>query len=89
MATPKVNSEGQKELDRAAERFEEFADNISKFNPCEVKAPLQETEPQTQLAGKVNAQMLLWIFHLCVLSRAIKLPGMKRIELTVITIGNM
>lgn len=49
---PKVNSDGQKELDKAQEKFDQFNDQVAGFNPLDAKAPVAETEPQTKMSQR-------------------------------------
>jgi hypothetical protein len=51
--TPKVNSEGQKELDKAAEQFEAYDENIKSLTQDRMNAaPKHEHEPQTKISQK-------------------------------------
>lgn len=60
--TPKVNSDSQKELNKAQDKFDSFQEEMRKFNPLDVSAPVQEVEPQTRLstreANKMDAAYL-------------------------------
>lgn len=48
---PKVNSEGQKELDKAEQNFKEFDDNVKSLTLDRMNmAPKQELEPQTKIS---------------------------------------
>lgn len=55
--TPKVNSEGQKEIKRAQEKFDNFQDQMKDFNPLNVSAPVEERDPQTKLSTRQATQM--------------------------------
>lgn len=57
MNKPRVNSEGQKELNRAQEQFDNFQAQIKDFNPLDASKPVQETDPQTKLSTKQASQM--------------------------------
>lgn len=52
MARPKVNSEGQRELDKAEEHFKEFDESIKSMTLDRMNsaAKTEEIEPQTKLA---------------------------------------
>lgn len=48
---PKINSEGQRELDKAEEQFKEFDDQVKSLTLDRMNmAPKKEIEPQTKLA---------------------------------------
>lgn len=50
---PKVNSEGQKELDKAAENFQAFENSVKDLTLDRMNAaPKQEMEPRTNLSQK-------------------------------------
>lgn len=50
---PKVNSDGQKELDKAQAQFEAFDENVKTMTLDRMNAaPKEETEPQTKLSSK-------------------------------------
>ncbi|MEO8253185.1 MAG: hypothetical protein ABI554_02275 [Flavobacterium sp.] len=50
---PRVNSAGEKELDRIAKQCDEFHDNIKEMTMDRMSdAPKQEVEPQTKLSQK-------------------------------------
>lgn len=50
---PKVNSEGQKELDKAAENFQAFEDSVKDLTLDRMNAaPKKETEPQTKISQR-------------------------------------
>ena len=50
---PKVNSEGQKELDRCEQQFEAFDNQLKEMTQDRMaKAPAQEMEPQTKIAQR-------------------------------------
>jgi hypothetical protein len=51
MERPKVNSEAQKELDKAEVRFEEYQNQLKKLDPFDRTKDV-ETEPQTKLSTK-------------------------------------
>jgi len=53
MAAPKVNSAGQKELDRADEQFKAFDEQVKSMTVDHMnKAPVLETEPQTKMSNR-------------------------------------
>lgn len=53
MTTPKVNSSGQKELDRAQVTFEKFEESVNTLTVDRMnQAPLRETESQTKMSSK-------------------------------------
>lgn len=53
MNRPKVNSESQKELDRAEKQFEAFEEQVKSLNVDEMnKAPKLELEPQTKISTR-------------------------------------
>lgn len=52
MNRPKVNSEGQKELDRASESLDNFKAQAGDFNPFTGITKPSETEPQTKLSKR-------------------------------------
>lgn len=50
---PKVNSAGERELDKVAEQFDAFDSNVKQLTMDRMnQAPLKEVEPQTQLSQK-------------------------------------
>lgn len=50
---PKVNSEGQKELNRVEEQFKKYEENIESLTQDRMNtAPVQETEEQTKLSQR-------------------------------------
>lgn len=52
-AKPKVNSDGQRELDKAKEKFDEFDAEVKSFTQDKMnEAPMEEVEPQTKLSSK-------------------------------------
>lgn len=55
--TPKVNSDGQKEINRAQDKFDSFQEEMRKFNPLEASAPVEEKDPQTRLSTREAKQM--------------------------------
>lgn len=59
MTVPKVNSEGQKELKRAQEKFDTFNEEMKSYNPFDTNASNLETDPQTKIstreANKIDA----------------------------------
>jgi len=53
MARPKVNSEGQKELDKANERLDAFESEVKSMTMDRMsQAPKEESEPQTKLSSR-------------------------------------
>ena len=53
MTSPKVNSEGQKQLAKAQEQLENFEAQVKAITPDPLgKLPVQETEPQTKLSTR-------------------------------------
>jgi len=53
MTTPKVNSEGQKELAKTAEQFEAFDEKVKSMTLDRMnKAPLEDFEPQTKMSTR-------------------------------------
>jgi len=60
--TPRVNSDGQKELKRAQEKFDNFQEQLKDFDPLNASAPVQQQESQTALstreAKKMDAQYI-------------------------------
>src|SRR5579863_4732004 len=57
MNKPKVNSEAQKEIEKAQESFDKFHENLKDFNPLSVSAPVDEKEPQTRLSTREANKM--------------------------------
>jgi len=52
MARPRVNSQAQKELDKAQDTFDKFDEEIKSLSHDEMgKAPMEEHEPQTKLSS--------------------------------------
>jgi hypothetical protein len=60
---PKVNSEGQKVLDQAAEKLDAFQEQAREFNPFSGLKNVQvETEPQTKMSNReAKAADAIWI----------------------------
>lgn len=52
MNKPRVNSEGQKSLEEAQDKFDAFSKEVAEFNPLEAKGPVFEKEPQTKMSNK-------------------------------------
>lgn len=53
MARPRVNSEGQRELDKVEDQIGALQQEIQSFNPLDELAPLpEETEPQVPMSKK-------------------------------------
>lgn len=53
MARPKVNSDAQRELDKAQEKFDAFESEVKSMTMDKMNdAPREETEPQTKLSSK-------------------------------------
>jgi hypothetical protein len=52
MSRPKVNSDSQKELDKAQASFDAFSETVSKFNPLDAKGTMHEEEPQTKVSNR-------------------------------------
>jgi hypothetical protein len=52
MVTPKVNSDGQKELNKAAEKLDHFQEKAREFNPFTGLTNVEATEPQTKLSTR-------------------------------------
>ena len=51
--SPKVNSEGQKELDKVVDQFEKFDEEVKSLTLDRMNmAPKEEVEPQTKLANR-------------------------------------
>jgi len=62
MTTPKVNSAGQKELDKASEKLESFQEQAREFNPFTGLTNVRETEPQTKISTREANQMdAIWV----------------------------
>lgn len=55
--TPKVNSEGQKELKKAQEKFDNFNEQMTNFDPFKASAPVEERDPQSKLSTREAKQM--------------------------------
>ncbi len=47
---PKINSEGQKELDRVEDQLSSFKDSMHEARDKSATLPIRETEPQTKIA---------------------------------------
>ena len=52
MSRPRVNSEGQRELDKAEEQLEGFKKAVEEFNPLEDEKKPVDIDPQTKLSSK-------------------------------------
>lgn len=57
MKEPKVNSEGQKEINKAQERFDNWNDAVKSFDPFNVSGPVEEKDSQTHLSTKQAKDM--------------------------------
>lgn len=52
MTRPRVNSEGQKELDKAIENIDRLSETVTNFDPFSTNAPKLEQEEQTKLSNR-------------------------------------
>jgi len=57
MKEPKVNSESQKELNKAQEKFDHWNESIKSFDPFNASGPVEEKEPQTRLSTREAKDM--------------------------------
>lgn len=62
MVVPKVNSEGQKTLDRAVEKIDAFQEQAREFNPFTGLQNIPQTEQQTKISTReANQADAIWI----------------------------
>jgi len=52
MNKPRVNSDGQKELDKAQEKIDSFQEQAREFNPFTGLTDIEESEPQTKMSTR-------------------------------------
>lgn len=57
MQKPKVNSEGQKELDKAQENFDNFSEQVKSFNSFDPSASVEDKDEQTKISRKEAKQV--------------------------------
>ena len=80
MNKPKVNSEGQRVLDKAEESLNTFQEQARDFNPFSGLQNVSETDPQTKISTReANAMDAVWVKPI----RAIKRPTGGKDKATV------
>jgi hypothetical protein len=59
---PRVNNEGQKELDKVESQIDKFSDSVSLASERNQNLPFKETEPQTKLSqAEINASSNIYL----------------------------